>query len=140
MVLSKGANVHDLHGLLVFSTAVICTPLPPSLPTSLHFTIPPTFAYFSFVFFSPASSVEIVEILIDHGAAVDYACGFGNTPLHYAVIHKRAEVVEKLLLKGVNINHEKYYLSLLSPLSSLTPSPSLSLLLSSLVFLSLIPF
>jgi len=49
-------------------------------------------------------NLEIVKLLIEHGAKIE-AKDFNNaTPLFMAVTHKRKEVVKYLLEKGANIN------------------------------------
>lgn len=48
---------------------------------------------------------EDVKLLLEHGAAVDSANGFGKTPLFYAIERGDLRVVELLLDHGADVNH-----------------------------------
>ncbi len=48
---------------------------------------------------------EAVKLLLDRGAAVDYANGFGKTPLFYAVGQNDRALAELLLDRGADVNH-----------------------------------
>lgn len=44
-----------------------------------------------------ATSDEIVDLLVAHGANINHQAKNGQTPLHFAVLHGRASIVEKLI-------------------------------------------
>lgn len=48
---------------------------------------------------------DAVELLLSNGAAVDYANGFGKTPLFYAIENGDKAMVSLLLKHGANPNH-----------------------------------
>ncbi|WP_419241878.1 ankyrin repeat domain-containing protein [Cardinium endosymbiont of Nabis limbatus] len=50
------------------------------------------------------NNVEIMEILIDHGAYVDAQDGSGSTPIFHAIFNNYAEAVAKLIEKGADID------------------------------------
>jgi ankyrin repeat protein len=54
--------------------------------------------------------VQVVEYLLDHGAAVDAKGVFGATALHWAAINGHRNVVELLIARGarLNIRDERY--------------------------------
>ena len=43
---------------------------------------------------------NIVDILLDHGANINFATIWRSTPLHYAVVRGHKDVVETLVLRG----------------------------------------
>ena len=51
-----------------------------------------------------SGSVEIINLLLDAGAAIDEQDGFGRTPLVYAVLFQRRKAVEHLIIAGADVN------------------------------------
>ena len=48
--------------------------------------------------------IEVVRILLDHGAYINAQDALGCTPLHLATMKDDAEIVELLLDKGADVN------------------------------------
>jgi ankyrin repeat protein len=55
-------------------------------------------------FASENGYLEIVKILLDHGANPNFADEFGRTPLHRAALMRYEKVVDLLLKRGANVN------------------------------------
>lgn len=53
-------------------------------------------------------SVEIIKLLIEHGAKVNETDGTGETPLHFASSRGFVDVVKLLLEHGANVNAKDY--------------------------------
>ena len=51
---------------------------------------------------------RIVNLLIDHGAQVDFANNAGDTPLHLAVLHGRSTIWQTLLDAGADPHRRNY--------------------------------
>ena len=67
-----------------------------------------TKSYVEMPLFNAISSgnIEIVKLLIDHGANVNYVTKTNETPLSRAVSEGNVEIVKLLLELGIDVNHE----------------------------------
>ena len=49
-------------------------------------------------------SIEVAKFLLDNGCVIDIANDLGQTPLYFAVMHRRVDLCQFLINKNVNVN------------------------------------